>query len=205
MSGTSETEIAEILKDLGIIDKFLGTFDRRFNGFPHSFGRMESTKTAIVNTGYREKGGVHWLALGWNPVTRVLHVFDPLGWRDDQLKRYYDGFTYSDMIRKTSGKPGCITVRRVGEAVQCSCSGACGLFCVLFLYCFDRNPSKPESYITLDKMKGEPPSVISDKWQHLHRNQDLLYDFLYKNSNYFRRNYSNIVNNTRIGLMSVHQ
>lgn len=198
MSGTSESEIKHLMTDLGIIDKFIGTFDRRFNGFVDKFGHRERYSTAIVNTGYREYGGVHWLAMAWDFRSRVLHVFDPLGWRDDQLRRQYDGFSYSGLIKGTSGSNKCITVRRVKEAVQCSCSGACGLYCVLFLYAFDKCPTKPESYSVLDEMRGEAPAIRSANWRDLHRNQHLLYDFLNKNSDYFRRHYAEMVNNTRL-------
>lgn len=205
MSGTSESEIRHLMRDLGIIDKFLGTFDRRFDGFVRQFAHRNSYKTAIVNTGYREQGGIHWLALAWDPYRRVIHIFDPLGWKDKQLSRYYDGFSYDRMIKNTAGIRGCITARRVGEAVQCSCSGACGLFCVMFLYAFDKCPSCPEAYWILDRMKGETPALKPRHWRDLHRNQRLLYRFLYANSQYFREHYDRMEKNTRLDLLFKHE
>lgn len=211
MSGTSESEIRAMLRDLGVDKVFIGTFDNSFNGFKRSKVPM----CAIVNTGSRESGGVHWIAAGIDPRSRKIYVFDPLGWNDAQLQRMYR-FSIYPMLRKTLdnyelkgsaydyNKKDCFIVTRNTQAVQCSCAGSCGLFCVLFVYCFSKNPHLANEDNLLQTMDGEKAAVRPTHWQTLHANQDLLYTFLNNRCDFFRRRAREIIQNTKTGLIKTH-
>ncbi|QOJ53950.1 protease [Barthadenovirus mellis] len=223
--GLAESEIRAMARDLGLDGMFVGTFDRRFPGFARWMRFKRGLTAAIVNTGFREGGGEHWVAMAWNPATQRMYVFDPLGWTDAQLSRFYHGFGYLPAVRGTAegiassargrdadGREKCVTVRRNGKAVQCTCSGACGLFCLLFLSAFKHCPTDPDRFPALRDMTGvlakapnaTCPSVPESLWAPLHANQTILYRFFWKTSSYFRAHSRDICKNTALGLIKTH-
>lgn len=208
MSGTSESEIRAMLRDLGVGEVFVGTFDNSFSGFKRSKVPM----CAIVNTGSRQSGGVHWIAAGIEPAARRIYVFDPLGWNDSQLQRLYR-FSIYPMLHKTIDNyetrekyfKNCFIVTRNTQAVQCSCAGSCGLFCVLFVYCFSKNPHMATEDRLLQSLDGKKAAVRPSHWQALHANQELLYSFLSNRCKYFRDRARDMEQNTRTGLIKTHE
>ncbi|QEJ80733.1 protease [Psittacine adenovirus 3] len=201
MSGTSEAELWQLMRSLGISSSFLGTFDCSFPGFI----RADQKQTAIINTGSRESGGMHWIAMAWEPRGKVLYLFDPLGWKERDLMRYY-GFSYKAMVARSalSTPSHCVTLERNTQAVQCTCSGACGLFCVVFLYCFNVCPSAPATVKVLEAMEGTASALRPTDPAKLHWNQKVMYRFLSANSSYFRKHERTLVYNTRLGLIKTH-
>lgn len=201
MSGSSETELRQLIQDLGISGGFLGTFDCRFPGFI----QKDKKQTAIVNTGPREQGGVHWIALAWDPTSYKMFLFDPLGWTKGQLRKYY-GFSYENLVKRSAltSPDRCVTLVKNNQAIQCTCAGSCGLFCVLFLYAFSRRPSNPYSDPLIEKMTGIAPTIHPLCPDKLHHNQAFLYQFLKTQSQYFKKNETLFVSNTKIGLINTH-
>lgn len=201
MSGTSETELKNLIRSLNLQDGFLGTFDRHFPGFVNK----HKIQTAIINTGTRESGGQHWLAMGWNPKIYTVFMFDPLGWKDRDLIKFY-GFYYRNMIERSAlnSPDRCVKLIKNSEAVQCTCAGSCGLFAVLFLYCFKMNPFQPFQTSTMQALEGNPPAIKPSNPSELHKNQNIMYNFFLNKSNYFVKNKHILMSNTNIGLIKTH-
>lgn len=197
MAGSSEQELHRLTADLNVLG-FLGTFDKNFPGFKNP----EKWGSAIVNTGHRSSGGVHWLSFAYNPLERKVYVFDPLGWSDIDLCKLYS-FRYEPILKQTAQKEPtrCVMVEKNTHAVQCSCAGSCGLFCVYFLRSFSQFPSSPFINPLMDKLHDVPPAIKSSGSRILHNNQDILYRFLRENSQFFRSHFLSITQNTRTNLL----
>lgn len=176
----------------------MGTYDKTFPGFkqPNKWG------SAIVNTGSRSSGGVHWLSFAYNPLNKTIYVFDPLGWSDEELLRQYS-FKYEHILKTTAIKEinRCVKVEKNTKAVQCACSGSCGLFCVFFLACFTRSPTTPFTNPLMDIMHDVPAAAISTSPRILHQNQEILYNFLKTRSVSFRKNENVQRFNTKVCLL----
>lgn len=201
MSGTSERELKMLVRSLNLDRGFLGTFDCRFPGFLSK----DRKQTAIVNTGPREKGGIHWIALAWDPTSYKMFLFDPLGWTDSELQKYYN-FSYKNMVARSAlnSPDRCVTLVKNTQAVQCTCAGSCGLFCILFLYCAHLMPANPFGVPLFQSLEGEKSSMSPTSPEKLHRNQQILYSFLSSHSSYFKKNATSVVMNTRLGLINTH-
>lgn len=194
--GSSEEELRHLVHDLGIQPFFLGTFDKTFPGFIKS----HKISCAIVNTGLRVSGGVHWIAMGWFPAAKTFYMFDPFGFSDKKLKQIYE-FEYEGLLKRsaiTSTPDRCVTLVKSNETVQGPNSAACGLFCCLFLHAFVRWPHTPMSdNPTMDIVDGIPNRCLFTGDQSvLYRNQKKLYQFLYTHSQYFRQHAKQIMNQT---------
>ncbi|QOS14191.1 endopeptidase [Duck adenovirus 1] len=202
MSGTSESELKALMKSLGIAGNFLGTFDCTFPGFINKHKRQ----TAIINTGSRASGGLHWLAFAWDPLRYTIYMFDPLGWKEKDLFKLY-GFSYKTMIKRSALQSDnrCVKLVKNTEAVQCTCAGSCGLFCVFFLYCFNLCHINPFEASIFQAMHGTSPALYPSKPHMLHANQQMLYDFLRSHSSYFVNNERTLVCNTKLNLINIHQ
>nr|WGL40806.1 protease [Tawny frogmouth aviadenovirus A] len=186
MAGSSESELRHLVASLHLRHRFLGVFDNTFPGFL----RPEEPASAIVNTGSRQSGGMHWIAFAYDPRRGVCYMFDPFGWSDSKLWQLYR-VKYDAFLRRTGLKQRdrCIRLVRSTQAVQCPCSAACGLFAVLFVASFDRYPNKPmDGNPVIDTVVG----VNHDQMYRpafrevLHRNQERLYFWLTRESPYFR-------------------
>nr|WMQ77652.1 protease [Zoothera dauma adenovirus] len=201
MSGTSESELKAIISSMGLQKYFIGTFDCRFPGFID----QRRKQVAIVNTGPRESGGLHWIALCYDNTSFTVFLFDPLGWSELDLERQY-GFSYKGMLKRSAmmTPDRCVKLTKNTQAVQCTCSGACGLYCVLFVYCFDKNPSNPFKVPILQDMEGHAARLKPSNPKDMHDNQLKLYNFLYDKSSYFRKNCDSLISNTRVGLIKTH-
>ena len=199
--GSTETELKRLVESMGLGRGFLGLFDCRFPGFI----QKHKIQTAIVNTGPREGGGLHWIAMAWNPTRRVVYLFDPLGWTESDLSRYY-GFSYRNMIKRSalSSPDRCVTLERNTQAVQCTCSGSCGLWCVYFLAAFLLNPNDPFETKLFQDLQGKAPQLHPSSPATLHRNQEILYRYLHAHSVYFRTHSAEITRRTRAGLIKTH-
>lgn len=187
MSGSSERELAAIVRDLGCGPYFLGTHDKRFPGFLAG----DKLACAIVNTAGRETGGVHWLAFGWNPRSRTCYMFDPFGFSDRRLKQIYS-FEYEAMLRRSalaSSPDRCLNLEQSTQTVQGPDSAACGLFCCMFLHAFVHWPDRPmDGNPTMNLLTGVPNGMLQSPQvlPTLRRNQEELYRFLARHSPYFR-------------------
>ena len=186
MAGTSESQLRSLVAALHLRHKFLGVFDNSFPGF------LDTTRpsSAIVNTGSRESGGMHWIGFAFDPRVKKCYMFDPFGWSDKKLWEIYK-VKYDNMMRRTglSQSDRCFELVRSVDAVQCPCSAACGLFSVLFIASFDRYPSSPMNNnpiidvvvgVNHDNMYKKPFIEI------LHRNQERMYHWMMLNNSYFR-------------------
>lgn len=198
MAGTTESQLKDLVVSLHLRHRFLGVFDNSFPGFIDPY----RPASAIVNTGSRASGGMHWIGFAYEPSARICYMFDPFGWSDSKLWTIYK-FKYESFLRKTGlQQPDrCITLVKSNEAVQCPCSAACGLFAALFIASFDRYPRNP--------MKGNPiiDVVVGVKHENmykppfvdiLHRNQERMYLWFAKNSNYFKANEARLKSETAL-------
>lgn len=188
-AGSSESEIRRIVADLGTSQShFLGTFDKRFPGFI----REQVRATAIVNTAGRETGGVHWLALAWDPASRTVTMFEPYGFSDQKLKQLYQ-FEYEGLLRRSAianSPDRCIQLVKSKESVQGIHSAACGLFCCLFVAAFDARPGDPlgDRNPVMGPIRGVDNARLRDPSAQptLRDNQEYLYRYLHRHSPYFR-------------------
>ncbi|AGL34688.1 protease [Fowl aviadenovirus 5] len=187
MAGTTESQLNHLVGAMRLRHRFLGVYDKSFPGFLDP----NRAASAIVNTGSRSSGGMHWIAFAYEPLGRKCYMFDPFGWSDRELWKLYK-VKYDALLRRTglSQPDKCIQLVRSVEAVQCPCSAACGLFSALFIASFDRYPNRP--------MIGNPiiDTVVGVKHEDmykpafravLHRNQERLYFWLGKENAYFRQ------------------
>ena len=186
MAGTTENQLNQLVGAMHLRHRFLGVFDKSFPGFLDP----NRPASAIVNTGSRTSGGMHWIAFAYEPLARKCYMFDPFGWSDRELWKLYK-VKYDAFLRRTGLRQPdrCIQLVRSVEAVQCPCSAACGLFSALFLASFDKYPMNP--------MIGNPiiDTVIGVKHADmykpdyrgvLHRNQERMYYWFSKENAYFR-------------------
>lgn len=188
MSGTTETQLRDLVSAMHLKHRFLGVFDNTFPGFMNPNQRA----SAIVNTGSRASGGMHWIGFAYEPSGRLCYMFDPFGWSDAELWRIYK-FKYESFLRRTGLQQAdrCITLVKSVQAVQCPCSAACGLFAALFIASFDAYPRNPMSKNPIiDVVNGVPHDKLHlPEYQRiLHRNQDHLYQWFVRTNAYFRDN-----------------
>lgn len=188
MSGTSDFQLKSLVAAFHLKHRFLGVFDNSFPGFINP----NVASSAIINTGSRQSGGMHWIAFAYDPSLRRCYMFDPFGWSDSKLWTIYK-FKYDRLLKRTglSQNDRCITLIKSTQAVQCMCSAACGLFSALFIASFDKYPSKPmdgnniiDILVGVDHSKMNLPEYIDI----LHRNQERMYTWFEFNNNYFRYN-----------------
>lgn len=187
MSGTTESQLRDLVAAMHLRHRFLGVFDRSFPGFLDP----TSPASAIVNTGSRASGGMHWIGFAYDPNYGRCYMFDPFGWSDRELyalyKVKYDAFLKTTGLRQ---RDRCIELVRSVQAVQCPCSAACGLFSALFIASFDRYRNKP--------MNGNPiiDTVVGVSHDNmykpafrevLHRNQERMNTWFKQNNAYFRQ------------------
>ncbi|BCZ16704.1 protease [Aviadenovirus bubonis] len=186
MSGTSESELRDLVAAMHLRHRFLGVFDKTFPGFlqPHH------SASAIVNTGSRASGGMHWIAFAFDPTTKRCYMFDPFGWSDAKLWELYK-VKYDTLMRRTGLRQAdkCFQLVRSTESVQCPCSAACGLFSALFLASFDRYRNHPMNRNPIiDVVEGVPHNEMYSLYgrEILHLNQERMYDWFSRHNSYFR-------------------
>ncbi|BBJ21549.1 protease [Crane-associated adenovirus 1] len=188
MAGTTETQLREIISAMHLRHSFLGVFDNSFPGFIN----INHKSSAIVNTGSRSSGGMHWIAFAYEPTSRTCYMFDPFGWQDSKLLSLYK-FKYDNLIKKSAlnSPTRCIKFVKSVESVQCPCSAACGLYACLFIASFDKYPFKPmNNNPIIDTVKGVKHSYMysNEGISILHQNQLNMYRWFIVNNSYFRAN-----------------
>lgn len=201
MAGTTETELKQLISAMRLRHRFLGVYDNSFPGFLNP----NVAASAIVNTGSRSSGGMHWIAFAFDPATKKCYMFDPFGWSDEMLWRIYQ-VKYNNLMRRTglSQPDKCFQLVRSVECVQCPCSAACGLFSALFIASFDAYRYKP--------MIGNPIIDILVGVSHanmykpefreiLHRNQERMYHWFKTNNSYFASRRAELERETRINAL----
>ncbi|QJC19256.1 L3 protease [Duck adenovirus 4] len=185
MSGTTETQLRNLVASLHPRHHFLGVFDKTFPGFLSP----DRPASAIVNTGSRQSGGMHWIAFAFDPASKRCYMFDPFGWSDKQLWDLYR-VKYDAFMRRTGLRQPdrCFELVRSVQAVQCPCSAACGLFSALFIASFDRYRTRPmngnpiiDTVVGVSHADMDRPAFRDI----LHRNQERVYFWFLKNSPYF--------------------
>lgn len=185
MSGTTESQLRDLVAAMHPRHRFLGVFDRSFPGF------LDPTRpaSAIVNTGSRSSGGMHWIGFAYDPTMRRCYMFDPFGWSDKELynlyKVKYDAFLKTTGLRQPDR---CIELVRSVQAVQCPCSAACGLFSALFIASFDRYRTRPmNGNPIIDTVVGvDHANMYKPAFQAvMHRNQERMYAWFSRNNPYF--------------------
>lgn len=185
-SGTTESQLRDLVAAMHLRHRFLGVFDKSFPGFLNP-GQPAS---AIVNTGSRASGGMHWIAFAFDPIRRRCYMFDPFGWSDEKLWELYR-VKYRSLMRRTglSQPDRCFELVRSTETVQCPCSAACGLFSALFVASFDRYRQRPmNGNPIIDTVVGVRHDLMRQPAYReiLHRNQERLYFWFMKHNGYFR-------------------
>lgn len=201
MAGTTETQLKELVASLHPRHRFLGVFDKSFPGFIDP----RRPSSAIVNTGSRASGGMHWIGFAYEPTRRVCYMFDPFGWSDSKLWEIYK-FKYESFLRRTGlQQPDrCITLIKSTESVQCPCSAACGLFSALFIASFDHYPLKPmNGNPIIDVLVGiKHENMYKPQFREvLHRNQQRMYIWFKTHSNYFKCNAAILMRDTALDSM----
>lgn len=201
--GTSRSELLNIVLSLGL-PNFRGVYDKHFPGFLNP----DKVQYAIVNTGDVVSGGMHWIAFAFDPNAYKFYMFDPFGFSNKDLLRRYQ-FQYKQMMKNTalSNPSRCVQLFKSTQAVQCPCSAACGLFCCLFLASFEMYRNTPMSCNPIiDVVQGvDHRLLLTPKGtQVTHTNQEKLYDWLYINCKYFRRNVNTIKKETRLNAIKLH-
>ncbi|AFC40575.1 protease [Goose adenovirus 4] len=186
MAGTSDSQLKALVGAMHPRHHFLGVFDNSFPGFINP--RLASS--AIINTGSRRTGGMHWIAFAYEPRSQRCYMFDPFGWSDAKLWTIYK-FKYDQLLKRTglAQSDRCITLVKSTQAVQCPCSAACGLFSALFIASFDAYPQKPmdgnpiiDILVGVDHSKMNVPTFR----EILHRNQERTYVWFGMHNSYFR-------------------
>lgn len=198
MAGTTESQLRDLVAAMHLRHRFLGVYDNSFPGF------LDSRKpaSAIVNTGSRRSGGMHWIAFAFDPASKTCYMFDPFGWSDRSLWEIYR-VKYDNLMRRTGlHQPDkCFRLERSVETVQCPCSAACGLFSALFIASFDNYRMRP--------MNGNPIIDVVQGVKHenmykpafqaiLHQNQARLYQWFTQNNPYFAAHRYALEEDTRI-------
>ncbi|QCQ84159.1 protease [White sturgeon adenovirus 1] len=194
--GTSNKELDQMVKCLGLTSCYLGTFDKSFPGFN---AIQNKYAMAIVNTGSQASGGIHWLAFTFNPKQQTVYLFDPFGFSDQQLMKEYR-FSYESKLRHTalSRSDRCIKFEKNTQGVQCCGSGACGLFCILFLYSFSHYPNSPYDNKVMDMVKGYNPKELTSPASiaTAHANEDKLHSWLRAHCSFYVNNVNTVLPNT---------
>ncbi|QEJ80775.1 protease [Southern Psittacara leucophthalmus aviadenovirus] len=201
MSGTTETELRALVGAMQLHHQFLGVFDNTFPGFLNP----ARPASAIVNTGSRRSGGMHWIAFAFDPASKKCYMFDPFGWSDRSLWDIYR-VKYDSLMRRTglSQPDKCFKLVRSVECVQCPCSAACGLFSALFIAAFDRYRYKPMlGNPIIDVVVGvDHANMYKPAFQEvLHRNQERMYHWFQTHNPYFAANSQRLREETRINAM----
>ncbi|AIE77223.1 protease [Duck adenovirus 2] len=186
MAGTTDSQLRGLVAAMHLRHKFLGVFDNSFPGF---LDPVRAT-SAIINTGSAASGGMHWIGFAYEPIKRICYMFDPFGWSDEKLWSIYK-FKYDALLKRTglAQSDRCVTLVKSTQAVQCTCSAACGLFSALFIASFDAFPMHPmDGNPIIDIVVGVNHSKMNQPFYRdlLHRNQERLYHWLEKTNSYFR-------------------